>query len=103
MPGLTSEATLVPTYSVSEGGMMDRPEFPGMRFQLGLEGADLEAGTALLNIEAPGTGLLENQRTLFTFMAANIGFTALFVWMLFVRANLLGLQWALAQRRGAWA
>lgn len=102
-PGLTSEATLLPSYSLSEGGMANRPEFPGMRFQLGLEGIDLQANTALLNIEAPGTGLLENQRTLFTFLAANLGFTALFIWMMFVRADLLGLQWALAQRRGALA
>jgi heme exporter protein C len=102
-PGLTSEATLLPSYSLSEGAMHNRPEFPGMRFQLGLEGVDLDAGTALLNIEAPGTGLLENQRTLFTFMAANLGFTALFVWMLHVRATLLGVQWALARREGALA
>jgi heme exporter protein C len=57
----------------------------------------------LLNIEAPGTGVLENRTTLFTFLASIIGFTALFFWMLQVRATLLGVQWALAQREGTRA
>jgi heme exporter protein C len=99
-PGLTSETTMRPSFDMAAGDMVARPEFPGLRYQLGLEAVDLEANSALLNIEAPGTGLLENQRTLFTFLAANLGFTALFVWMLNVRATLLGVSWALAQRRG---
>lgn len=99
-PGLTSETTMRPSFDLAAGDMVARPEFPGLRYQLGLEAADLEAGTALLNIEAPGTGLLENGRTLFTFLASILGFSALFFWMLNVRATLLGVQWALAQRGG---
>jgi heme exporter protein C len=59
---------------------------------------DLQNGSARLNIEAPGTGLLENQRTLLTFLAAIVGFTGLFVWMFLVRSDLLSLQGALEQR-----
>lgn len=99
-PGLTRETTLAPSFSLAAGEMVDRPEFPGLRYQLGLEQVDLERGSALLNIEAPGTGLLENRRTLFTFLAAIGGFTALFFWMLSLRATLLNVQWALAQRGG---
>lgn len=99
-PGLSSEAILRPSYNVAEGIMADRPAFPGQQFQLGLEYVSPERDSVLLNIEAPGTGLLENRRTLWTFLAANIGFTALFFWMLHVRATLLGAQGALERRRG---
>jgi heme exporter protein C len=97
-PGLTSETVLTPSFNAATGEMVDRPEFPGQRHQLGLERVDLASGSALLNIEAPGTGLLDNRRTLFTFLAAIVGFTALFFWMLSVRATLLGVEWSLAQR-----
>ncbi len=100
-PGLRDEATLRPSFNLASGEMVARPEFPGLRYQLGLEWADPATGSALLNIEAPGTGLLENQRTLFTFLASIVGFTGLFIWMLNLRASLLGVQWALAQREGA--
>ncbi len=99
-PGLTSESVLEPSYNLADEEMMARPEFPGLRYQLGLEAVDLENNSALLNIEAPGTGLLENRRTLFTFLAAIGGFTALFIWLLNLRAMLLDLQLALAQRGG---
>lgn len=100
-PGLAGTTTLAPSFDLAEGDMVDRPLFPGTRFQLGLEEFDAASNSVRLNIEAPGTGLLENRRTLFTFLAAIGGFTALFVWMLHVRATLLGVQWALARRRGA--
>ncbi|NJN16084.1 MAG: cytochrome c biogenesis protein CcsA [Oscillochloris sp.] len=100
-PGFSAEYTLLPSYSFVDEVMVDRPEFQGMRFQMGLERVDLATGTALLNIEAPGTGLLENQRTLFTFLASIFGFTALFFWMMRLRANLLDVQWLLARREGA--
>jgi heme exporter protein C len=100
-PGLTGEAILSPSFDLEANAMADRPEFPGMRFQLGLEEVNAQLSSARLNIEAPGTGLLDNSRTLFTFLAANIGFTALFIWMMTVRANLLSVEWQLAQRRGA--
>lgn len=99
-PGLASETTLRPSFDLGAGDMVARPEFPGLRYQLGMEAVDLERNSALLNIEAPGTGLLENGRTLFTFLASILGFTALFLWMLKVRATLLGVEWALAQRGG---
>jgi len=100
-PGLRDEATLRPSFNLASGEMVARPEFPGLRYQLGLEWADPATGSALQHIEAPGTGLLENQRTLFTFLASIVGFTGLFIWMLNLRASLLGVQWALAQREGA--
>lgn len=100
-PGLSSESILQPSYDLAARDMVARPEFPGLRYQLGLEAVDLTANSALLNIEAPGTGLLENQRTLVTFLAAIVGFTALFVWLLTLRATLLDVQWALTQREGS--
>lgn len=99
--GLPDETRMRPSFNLASGEMVDRPEFTGLRYQLGLEAVDLEANSGLLNIEAPGTGLLDNQRTWLTFLAANIGFTALFVWMLNLRATLLGIQWALARREVA--
>lgn len=63
----------------------------------------MASGTVRLNIEAPGTGLLANQRTLWVFLAANLGFTALFVWMFLVRAQVLDLETAVEQRKVAWA
>ena len=59
---------------------------------------DERAGTVHLNIEAPGTNLLENRRTLYVFIASNLGFTFLFVWMMRIRTTLLNLQWQLALR-----
>jgi heme exporter protein C len=102
-PGLRGESTVEPTFSMAEGRYGVAPEFPGTRFKLILEGADAQAGTARLNIEAPGTGLLENRITLFTFLASILGFTALFVWMFRVRSTLLGVQWDLERRQGALA
>ncbi|NTU78899.1 MAG: cytochrome c biogenesis protein CcsA [Chloroflexales bacterium] len=100
-PGLRGEHMLSPSYNLTTGEMVGRPEFPGLKYQLGLEQVDLATNSALLNIEAPGTGLLENRITLFTFLASIMGFTALFFWLLNLRATLLGIQWALAQREGA--
>lgn len=99
-PGLSNIYVLEPSYDLAAGEMLERPEFPGLRYQLGMERVDLDSNSALLNIEAPGTGLLENGRTLFTFLASILGFSALFFWMLNVRATLLGVQWTLAQRGG---
>ncbi len=97
-PGLQQEAILYPSLDLVDGGMADRPEFPGSRFRLGLEEYDEATGAVRLNMEAPGTNLLENRRTLYVFLAANIGFTALLFWMLQVRSLVLDLQWAIAQR-----
>jgi heme exporter protein C len=97
-PGLQQEAILYPSLDLVDGGMADRPEFPGSRFRLGLEEYDKATGAVRLNMEAPGTNLLENRRTLYVFLAANLGFTALFFWMLQVRSLVLDLQWAIAQR-----
>ncbi|PDW02760.1 cytochrome c biogenesis protein [Candidatus Viridilinea mediisalina] len=99
-PGLARETLLRPSFNLATGTMMDRPEFPGVRYQLGLERVDLASNSALLNIEAPGTGVLANRTTLYTFLASTTGFTALFIWMLHVRATLLGIAWTLAQREG---
>ncbi len=97
-PGLQQEAILYPSLDLVDGGMADRPEFPGSRFRLGLEEYNEVTGAVRLNMEAPGTNLLENRRTLYVFLAANLGFTALFFWMLQVRSLVLDLQWAIAQR-----
>jgi heme exporter protein C len=102
-PGLTQETTLAPTFSTTEGTHLLSPEFPGLRYRLQLQSVDVAANQVRLNIEAPGTGLLDNSRTLFTFMASNIGFTALFIWMFLLRASLLGTAYAFEQRKGALA
>jgi heme exporter protein C len=98
--GLSSETTLAPSYNLVAGNPADTPNFPGVRYRLTIEEIDPAAGSVRLNIAAPGTGTLENARTLLSFLAANAGFTALFVWMFAVRSSLLGVQWRLAQREG---
>jgi heme exporter protein C len=95
-PGSANVATLEPTFELASGKPADRPSFPGQRFTLTLEQADLAAGTARLNIEAPGTGLLGNPRTLWTFLASIIGFTGLFFWLYRLRASMLVLEEQLA-------
>jgi heme exporter protein C len=102
-PGGKVIDTLAPTFELSTGKPADRPSFSGQRFTLALEQADLSAGTARLNMEAPGTGLLSNPRTLWTFLASIVGFTCLFVWMYRLRADLLIVQDRLAQREGSYA
>lgn len=91
-----------PTFDLATGKPADRPEFDGEQFLLALESVDLERGTAKLNIEAPGSGLLGNARTLLTFFASMIGFTGLFVWLYRLRAQLLmGEEWV-ARREKAY-
>jgi heme exporter protein C len=102
-PGLAQVSRLSPSFDLAAGSYADRPTIPGQRFTLALENVDLERGEVLLNIEAPGTGLLANQRTLWVFLAANVGFTALFVWMFLVRAQVLGLEAQLERRKVALA
>ena len=102
-PGLRDVAELEPTLELDGGAPADRPTFPGQRFTLTLRKVDLAAGTALLNIEAPGTGLLSNVRTLWTFLASIAGFTGLFVWLYRLRAETLLLDERLAQREGSYA
>lgn len=97
-PGLTDVQTLEPSIELASGKPADRPEFTGQQHMLALEQVDLEQGTALLNIEAPGTGLLGNTRTFYTFMAANLGFMGLFLWLYQIRADLLILHERLAWR-----
>jgi heme exporter protein C len=101
-PGLQQVAVLEPTIELG-GGPADRPTFPGERFTLTLKKVDLASGTALLNIEAPGTGLLSNLRTLWTFLASIVGFTGLFVWLYRLRAAMLVLDERLAQREVSYA
>jgi heme exporter protein C len=94
---------LAPTYNLANSAPADRPNFEGQRFTLTLEQVDLASGTALLNMEAPGTGLLSNPSTLWTFLASIVGFTGLFFWMYRLRASMLALQDRLAQREGSYA
>lgn len=101
-PGLRAVQTLAPTLEIGSGTPADKPAFPGQRFTLVLEQVNLDAGTARLNIQAPGTGLLGNARTLWTFLAANVGFTGLFVWLYRLRAGVLALRERLAQREGLY-
>ncbi len=100
-PGLSADITLTPSFNITNQEVMDRPNFPDSRYHLVIQEVDLGNNRARLNIEAPGTGLLDNGRTLLTFLASIFGFTALFFWMLYVRATLLGVQWLLARREGA--
>lgn len=99
--------TLMPTYELRSGAPADRPTFAGpaaagQQFTLGLEEVNLQARTARLNIEAPGTGLLSNPRTSWTFFAAIIGFTGLFIWLYRLRASMLVLEERLARREGGY-
>jgi heme exporter protein C len=102
-PGLANVYVLEPKFELATDDIADRPSFTDERFTLALEQVDLAAGTARLNIEARGTGLLSNQRTLWTFLAATVGFTGLFVWLYRLRAGLLVLEDRLAQRGGSYA
>jgi heme exporter protein C len=97
-PGLSDVQELEPTFELSTSKPADRPEFAGQQFLMALEQVDLQKGTALVNIEAPGTGLLSNPRTLWVFMASNLGFLGLFIWLYMLRAKLLNLQERLAWR-----
>ena len=99
-PGLKDVAVLEADIRASGGAPADRPTFPGQRFTLTLEQVDLATGTALLNIEAPGTGLLSNVRTLLTFLASIIGFTGLFVWLYRLRAEHAHARGAAGAARG---
>jgi heme exporter protein C len=101
-PGGTDLGTFEPTLELAGGKPADRPTFAGQRFTLALEQADLATGTALLNMEAPGTGLLSNQRTLWTFLASIAGFTGLFFWLYRLRASMLTMQEQLALREGSY-
>jgi heme exporter protein C len=94
---------LAPTYDLAAGSPADRPHFEGQRFTLTLEDVDLAGGAATLNMEAPGTGLLSNPSTLWTFLASIVGFTGLFFWMYRLRAGMLALQDRLARREGSYA
>lgn len=100
-PGLRSETVLEPAFDLTDAAPVESPLFPGLRYRLILEQVDVAAGSAQFNIQAPGTGILDNQRTFYTFLAALFGFTMLFLWVLHVRASLLGVQWELEQREGA--
>lgn len=102
-PGLASEAILRPGYDLASRSYTDRPTFPGQRFTLAIESVDLERGEARINMEAPGSGLLANQRTLWVFLASNIGFTMMFIWMFLVRSQVLSLEVQIAQRKVALA
>ncbi|NJP04807.1 MAG: cytochrome c biogenesis protein CcsA [Chloroflexaceae bacterium] len=100
-PGLTSEAVLEPTFDLTQGESVVEPTFPGLRYRLVVQSVDPANGTVLLNIHAPGTGILANQRTLVTFLASLGGFTALFFWIFSIRTSLLGVAWLLEQREVA--
>ena len=103
-PGAVDLGTLQPSYELGSGRPADRPAFSqNNHFLLALERVDLSQGTALLNIEAPGTGLLGNQRTLWTFLASTLGFSGLFVWLYRLRAAMLVLEDRIAQREAAYA
>lgn len=101
-PGLRQVTTLEPTFELSSGTAADKPTFPGERFTLVLEQATLAEGRAQLNIQAPGTHLLANGRTLWTFLAANVGFFGLFVWLFCLRVDVLLLGEQLARHESAY-
>ena len=94
MPGMKNVATLVPSLD-SDGKPADRPEFPGQQFRMVLLEADVTAGTVRVNMQAPGTNLLSNPRTLWVFLASNLGFLGLAVWLYHIRRTILQVQLAL--------
>lgn len=102
-PGLSSVTRMLPTFDMNAGSALVSPEFTGLQYRLTIDSVDAAAGTARLNIQAPGTGILENQTTLYTFLASILGFTGLFWWMFDVRTRLLALQWRVQQREGVAA
>ena len=91
MPGMKNVATLVPSLD-SEGKPADRPEFPGQQFRMVLLEADASAGTVRVNMQAPGTNLLSNPRTLWVFLASNLGFFGLAFWLYHIRRTILQVQ-----------
>lgn len=95
MPGLRDTAVLSPSID-GEGKAADRPEFPGQQFRMVLVEADVASGVARVNMQAPGTGLLSNQRTFWVFLASNLGFLFLAIWLYRIRATVLHIQAALA-------
>ncbi|MFN5059256.1 MAG: cytochrome c biogenesis protein [Chloroflexota bacterium] len=99
MPGLSDIAVMEPTLD-AEGEPADRPEFPGQQFRMILVDANVEQGLARVNMQAPGTGLLSNQRTLWVFLASNVGFLALAIWLYRIRATVLQVQTQLAPWEG---
>lgn len=99
-PGLKSEVVLMPTFDLQTAKPVDAPEIPGVRYRLTLEHVNIQTDQVLLNIAAPGTGILNNSRTLFTFLASIVGFTGIFFWMFHIRVVLLGVEWDLARRSG---
>ena len=105
--GLQNTYTLQPTFELATGKPADRPTFEGpaaagQQFVMALESVDLQSGIARVNVDSPGTGLLSNQRTLWTFLASTIGFTGLFIWMYRLRAAMLVLEERVARREGAY-
>lgn len=100
-PGLASSTVLEPSYNLAEDRAAATPNFPDTRFRLTIEEADPSVGSVRLNIGAPGSGSLANQRTLLTFIASIAGFTALFAWLWSIRTALLDAQWELERREGA--
>ncbi len=97
-PGLASETVLFPTFDLAAGEPGEAADIPGVRHRLVMERVDRASGRVLLNLQAPGTGILDNRRTLLMFLAAIAGFTGLFVWLLQIRATLLEVQWLLNRR-----
>ncbi len=99
-PGLKSETIIEPTFDLTTGNPVHSPDIPGERFRLAVESVDMQQQQAHINIQAPGSGLLRNQRTMLTFLASIVGFTGLFAWMFSLRVSLLTIQWELAKREG---
>ena len=91
MPGMKNIATLVPSLD-GDGKPADRPEFPGQQFRMVLLEADATAGTIRVNMQAPVTNLLSNPRTLWVFLASNLGFLALAFWLYKIRRTILQVQ-----------
>lgn len=102
-PGLKQETVLEPSFSLATGQPVDGVAIPGTEHDLILQSVDTGSGKVVLNIEASGSGLLSNRRTLMVFLASIIGFTGLFVWMFSIRSTLLGVQWGVARQEGVGA
>jgi heme exporter protein C len=100
-PGLKSETIVAPTFDLATGNPVQSPDIPGGdHFRLAIEAVDMQQQQAHINIQAPGSGILNNQRTLLTFLASIVGFTGLFAWLFALRVSLLAVQWELAKREG---
>ena len=87
--------TLLPSFDNASGRPVAIEQVPDTLRELQIKNISGAPGSQTFEIalaNVGNVGLLTESRTLITFFAALIGFTALFVWLWRLRANLLGIN-----------